>query len=176
MGEEPVVLDASAAIAMVRREPAGPNVLAFLRASASTGSRLLVPDAFWVELVNVLVRRYSLRSNEVLQAVRDMDDFGFESIRIDRPLLLVAIDLQSRFGLSGYDAVYLALAETEDARLLTLDRGLATAAGSRAVDLPGLNRERISEEPAAYGEPIDWAQFGPYLAQLRAEARETAEA
>jgi predicted nucleic acid-binding protein len=176
MSAQPVVLDASAAIAMVRREPAGPIVLESLRASASTKSRLLVPDPFWLELVNVLVRRYSLRSNEVLEAVRDMDDFGLESIRIDRPLLLVSIDLQSRFEMSGYDAVYLALAETEDARLLTLDHGLASAAGSRAVDLPGLSRARISEQRAAYGEPIDWAQLGPYLARLRSEVREALEA
>ena len=175
MSGRPVVLDASAAIAMIRREPAGPIVLEVLRASAAMNARLLVPDAFWLELVNVLVRRYSLRSKEVLEAVRDMDDFGLESIRIDRPLLLVAIDLQSRYGLSAYDAIYLALAEAEDARLLTLDRGLATAAGSRAVDLPGLGEKRLSEEPATYGEPIDWAEFGPYLARLRAEARETVE-
>ena len=105
MSGRPVVLDASAAIAMVRREAAGPMVLEVLRASAALNARLLVPDAFWLELVNVLVRRYSLRSKEVLEAVRDMDDVGLESIRTDRPLLLVAIDLQSRYGLSAYDAI-----------------------------------------------------------------------
>lgn len=174
MSGSPVVLDASAAIAMVRREPAGPAVLEILRASASEGLKLLVPDAFWLEFVNVLARRYRLRPNEVLEAVRDMDEFGLDRVQIDRPLLLVAIDLQARFGLSAYDAAYLALAETEDARLLTLDRELAIAAGPRAVHLPGLSQKRISEERAPYGESVDWARFGPYLARLRADALEGA--
>jgi hypothetical protein len=105
-----------------------------------------------------------------------MDDLGIDSVRVDRPLLLVTIDLQVRFGLSAYDASYLALAEIEDARLLTLDRALAAAAGPRAIRIAGLSQERLSETPAPYGEPVDWARFGPYLAQLRAEARGNADA
>jgi hypothetical protein len=93
----------------------------------------------------------------------------FESVGIDRSLLLVAIDLQARFGLSAYAAAYLALAETENARLLTLDRQLSRAAGTRTVRLPGIGEGRLSEDPASYGEPVDWGRFGPYLARLRAE-------
>lgn len=165
-----IVLDASAAIAMIRREPAGTTLLEVLRASDADAVRLLVPDAFWLEFVNVLVRRYRAQPTEAVEAVQAMDDFGIETVQIDRPLLLVTVDLQARFGLSAYDAVYLALAETEDARLLTLDRELAHAAGPRGIRIPGLAQERVSETPAPYGEPIDWARFGPYLGRLRAEA------
>ena len=81
----------------------------------------------------------------------------------------MALDLQARFDLSSYDAAYLALAETEDAQLLTLDRRLAVAAGPRAVRLPGLTPERLFERPAPYGEPVDWGRFGTYLARVRTE-------
>ncbi len=108
----------------------------------------------------------------MVEAILEMDDLGIESVGIDRPLLLVTIDLQARFGLSAYDAAYLALAETADARLLTLDRQLiACRRHARTIPLPGLGEGRLSEEPAPYGEPIDWARFGPYLARLRADAR-----
>lgn len=176
MSGSAVVLDASAAMAMLRREPAGRAVLETLRASVSERTRLLVPDVFWLELVNVLARRYRLLPTEVIEAVREMDEFRMATVPIDRPLLLVSIELQARFRLSSYDAAYLALAETEDARLLTLDRALATAAGPRAVHLPGLDPRGVSEGPATYGEPVDWARFGPYLARLRAEAHKVAGA
>jgi predicted nucleic acid-binding protein len=172
----PIVLDASAAVALIRREPAAPALAEILHASAREAVRLLAPEAFWLEIANVLVRRHGLPPSEVVEALREMDDLGIDTVRFDRPLLLVAIDLQARFGLSAYDAAYLALAETEDARLLTLDRQLALAAGPRAVHIRGFSQERLSEQPAPYGEPVDWARFGPYLALLRADARNTAEA
>ena len=171
MSPPPIVLDASAAIALIRREPPWPAIAEVLRASAREAVRLLAPEAFWLEVVNVLVRRHGLPPSEVVEALRELDDLRIDSVRIDRPLLLVTIDLQAQFGLSAYDAAYLAVAESEDARLLTLDRQLTRAAGPRAVPLPGSSQERLSEVPASYGEPIDWARFGPYLAELRAAAR-----
>ena len=176
MSGSPIVLDASAAIALIRREPAAAALDVILRRSAREAVRLLAPEAFWLEIANVLVRRYGLTPNEVVEAIRETDDLGIETIPMDRPLLLVTIDIQARDGLSAYDAVYLALAETEDARLLTLDRRLSLAAGPRAIPIPGLGQERLSELPAPYGTPVDWARFGPYLARLRADAHEVAGA
>lgn len=174
MSDSPIVVDASAAIAIIRLEPPASAILASLRDTVAKGSSRLVPDGFWLELVNVLIRRYRAAPEEAIEAVRDIDDLGVESVRIDRPLLLVGIDLQARFGLSAYDASYLALAEAEDARLLTLDRQLADASGGRAVEIPGMQPWRLSERPAPYAEPVDWSRFGPYLAKLRADAVDAA--
>jgi predicted nucleic acid-binding protein len=174
MSGSPIVLDASVAIALIRREPAVPAIAEVLKSSARGAAQLLVPDAFWLEVVNVLIRRYGLPPIKVVEALREMDDLGIATVRMDRPLLLVAIDLQARFGLSAYDAAYLALAETEDARLLTLDRQLADASGGRALEIPGMHPRRLSEQPAPYGEPVDWARFGPYLARLRVDTHEVA--
>lgn len=176
MTGSPIVLDASAAVALILRESAAPMLDNILRTSAREAVRLVAPEVFWLEIANVLVRRHALPPHEVVEALREMDALGVDTIGIDRPLLLVAIDFQAQFGLSAYDAAYLALAESEDARLLTLDRQLAAAAGPRAIRIPGLGLERLSEMPAPYSEPVDWARFGPYLARLRAEAHELAEA
>ena len=176
MSASPIVLDASAAIALIRRESAAPVLDEVLRRSAREAVRLLAPEAFWLEIANVLVRRHGLTPNEVVEALRETDDLGIDTIPMDRPLLLVTIDIQARDRLSAYDASYLALAETEDARLLTLDRRLALAAGPRAIRTPGLGIGRLSETPAPYGAPVDWARFGPYLARLRADAHKLAGA
>jgi len=165
-----LVVDASAAIAVIRRESSA----AFVQHKMAGRGRLIVPDPFWIEIANVLVRRYGATGDDVVEAIREIDELGIESVRVDRPLLFAAIDIQHRHRLSAYDATYLALTETRDAQLMTLDRRLAAAAGPRAVRLDGMRPPRLSEEAAAaYGsEPIDWARFGPYLARLRAEARE----
>lgn len=166
-----VVLDASAALALVRLEPAAPTVEAALR-SLSGDERRIVPDVFWLEVANVLIRRYGVRPDKVVEALRELDELSLESVRLDRAVLLVTLDLAARHGLSAYDGSYLALAEVEDARLLTLDGALAAAAGPRAIRLSADGPRRLAETPAAYrAEPIDWARFGPYLAELRAAAR-----
>ena len=36
---------------------------------------------------------------------------ALETVELDRPMLLLTIDMTERFGLSAYDAMYLALAE-----------------------------------------------------------------
>lgn len=166
-----VVLDASAALALVRREPAAPTVETALRAER-VDERRLVPDVFWLEVANVLIRRYGVRTDKVVEALRELDELGVESVGLDRAVLLVALDLAARHGLSAYDASYLALAEVEDARLLTLDRSLAAAAGPRAIQLSGDGPGHLAGATAPYvADPIDWARFGPYLAELRAAAR-----
>ncbi len=167
----PIVLDASAVIALIRSEPAGASIASRLDAHRGRAGRLLVPDHFWIEVTNVFVRRFGADPEEVVEMLRDIDEFSVESVRLDRALVLGAIDLQHRHRLSAYDAMYLALAEAEDARLLTLDRRLAEAAGERAVRLDGTPPRRLAEEPAAYGRAaMDWGRFGPYLARLRADA------
>lgn len=161
------MLDSSGALAVVLREPGAGSVRDALEEAA--GSRLLVLDLFWLEVVNVLVRRHGWDPDAVVEAVRDLDELGVETVVQDRPLLLAALDLASTHGISAYDAAHLALAEAAEADLLTLDGRLARAAGARAVLLPDSGTR---EEPATYGSmpSPDWARHGRYLAELRRAA------
>jgi predicted nucleic acid-binding protein len=163
-----VVIDASAAIAMLRGEPAAEAVERPLIRMLDR----MVPGHFWLEVVNVLVRGLRLPPVEVIQALRELDELNLTTAPLDRPTLLLALDHAVRWGLTAYDAAYLALADATDAVLLTLDADLAAAAGRRAAPLgTATPRRRLSDVPVPYGEPIDWTRFGPYLARLRAEAR-----
>jgi predicted nucleic acid-binding protein len=167
-----VVVDAPAALAILRNEPAGPVVLAELRATGR--GRILVPDLFWLEVVNAMVRRHAISGPEVVEAIREMDELGLETITLARPLLLLALERSVDLDLTAYDATYLAIAEVEDAALLTLDARLATAAGPRARPVREAGSTGIAETSAGYGRggdsPAVWPGYGGYLAELRRQA------
>jgi predicted nucleic acid-binding protein len=157
-----VVVDASAALAILRNEPAGKAVLAELRATGRW--RILVPDLFWLEVTNALVRRHAISGPEVVEAIRELDELGVETITLDRPLLLLALERSIALDLTAYDPTYLAIAEVEDAALLSLDARLATAAGLRARPSRETGSTGIAESPAPYGQvgdsPAAWLGYG----------------
>jgi predicted nucleic acid-binding protein len=163
----PLVVDASAALGVLLREPGSAE--ARERLASPTETHLLVPSHFWLEVTNVLVRRYGLTPDTVVGALRDLDDVGFQTVSLDRPGVLLTLDLMIRHGLTAYDAAYLALAEVEDARLLTLDHRLGVAAGRRGAIQP---KRGTAETPEPYGAlpPPTWAAHGRYLAELRRAA------
>jgi predicted nucleic acid-binding protein len=167
---ERLVIDASAALAVIRAEPLRAVVRGYVTSHASAGGEVHVPSHFWLEIGNVLARRYRFSTADIVEGVQLLDEFGPRTVELDRTLWLLALDRMERHRLSAYDATYLALAESLEAQLLTLDTGLAAAAGTRAVKL---GPHRLAEEPAGYvtREPSAvWAQFGEYLASLREDA------
>ena len=92
-------------------------------------------------------------------------------MEIDGLARLAVIDLVERHGLSAYDAAYLGLADAADARLLTLDRELATAAGTRAILIGP--EGRISDVAEPYEAEPSWPRWrgaAAYLAELRQRA------
>ncbi len=172
-----LVLDASAAIAIARAEPAAVTVRSIVAPHLAAGGEIEVPDHFWLEFVNVLVRRYGHTWDEVVEALRELDEIGVRTAAIDRPLLLLALERMRSDALSAYDAAYVALAEVVDGQLLTLDARLAAAAGERAVPFPGSRPTRLAETPATYQPAVAAASalpiFGTYLAELRRRVEAT---
>jgi predicted nucleic acid-binding protein len=164
---KPLVIDASVAVAIVRREPARDVVRAILRERG----RAQVPAFFWLEIVNVLGRRYRYPGAAILEAVRELDELGFDTVETDVLIRLAVIDMVERFSLSAYDAAYLALAEVADAQLLTLDRNLAAAARGLAI-LVG-PEGRIKEVGGPYEVEPTWPRWrgaAAYLGELRRRA------
>jgi predicted nucleic acid-binding protein len=170
MKPPPIIIDASIAVAIVRDEPEGPDAVAVISRRTRESGRIVVPSHFWLETTNTLMVRHHLPGATVLQAIRDLDDLGFETIEMDRALLILAMDASERYRLTTYDAAYLALAVSLDGSLLTLDRALRTAAGARAVPM---GPARLSETPAVYEHDVTWPNYkgaSAFLAKLRAEA------
>jgi len=168
----PIVLDASAALPLVHQELESDTWRSVADRWILDRRRVVVPDHFWLEVVNSLLRRHQYTGDAVLEALHVLGDVVVESLAIDRPTLLMALDRAERFGLTAYDAAYLALAEAIDAELATMDGALAVAAGDRLVRRPG--SLQLSEPRATYGDQPratwpDYREAASYLAKLRAE-------
>jgi hypothetical protein len=132
----------------------------------------------WLEVANAIVPR-SPSPSATLEALHVIERLGVRTVHLERPLLALAVGHSHVHGLTPYDAVYLALAESEDGRLATTDRALAVAAGDRAI-LVTADSTGAHERPAAYGtpprgstdaDPDAWPGFDRYVARLRAEAK-----
>lgn len=92
--------------------------------------RAVVPDLLYAEIVNALrryVRAGQLTPQEAASLLRYVIDLPLESTPCAE-LASEALELAVARGVSGYDAMYLALAEATDAVLVTADRRLAAAA------------------------------------------------
>ena len=171
----PLVMDASIAVSIARGEEASVTAHTVIRARVRDGGRVIVPSHFWLEVANALLGRHRWTSAALFEAVHVLDRLGPQTVDLDRPTLLSAIDLVERHGLTAYDATYLALTDAFDGELITFDRALQAAAGARAVPFEG--RHRLSEAPAPYEHDVTWPDYkgaSAYLAKLRVEAREAA--
>lgn len=166
----PVVVDTSAAVAIIREEPAGVPAARIIRTAGIAGTRVVVPSHFWLEVLNALLTRYRTRGLDVIQAIHELDRLGLETIDIDRPLALSTLDLAERHGLSASDAMYLALAISLDGQLLTFDEQLRLASGARAIATD--DGHRTGQTAAPHEDDVTWPSYkeaSSYLAQLRAE-------
>jgi predicted nucleic acid-binding protein len=169
-----VVCDASVALAWLVDESAPAWATTLWESVLHGRVDVKVPDLFWLEIGNRYVRRRDLAVEQVLEGVLRLEALGFQTVDTDRSLRSMAIHHARRFGLSTYDALYLALADTSDLPLATLDGrlgGAAAALGRRYGDDPG---SAIGETSASYGtdrvaDPMSLAALGAYLAELRQE-------
>lgn len=129
-----IVLDASAFLELLLRTPVGLAVEDLLTAEAALAPHLL--DAEVLHRLVAWAKTGVLEPHEVHAAVADLRDAPIE--RVDhRPLLATAEQLT--VALSGYDALYAALARETGTRLVTGDRRLAAIATSQfGIDAPTL--------------------------------------
>ena len=127
MSDRRVVIDASAALKWrLRDEEATAEADAILSDMADGSLDLLAPTLFDYEIVNALrvaVFRGRLAEEDARTAVAD-----FQALPIQRcdfaPLHSVAFDLATRYQRSGYDAAYLALAQSYGSWFFTGDKRL----------------------------------------------------
>jgi predicted nucleic acid-binding protein len=124
------VVDASAVIEMLLRTPLGERCREHLLVPNEI---LSAPCLMDIEVAQVL-RRYAVRSqlsaDRGAEALRDLADLPLVRY-LHEPLLERVWEL--RDSLSAYDAVYVALAEALDARLVTCDGRVSRAHGHHAT-------------------------------------------
>jgi|GraSoiStandDraft_51_1057287.scaffolds.fasta_scaffold175568_2 predicted nucleic acid-binding protein len=119
-----IVLDASAAVELLLRTPAGRRAESALR-----GSRVMVPAHFDAEVFSALGRlvRGGILKEQLMEPIlHELARAPFTRYTL-RPLLVASWGL--RHNLSLRDALYVALARRLEAPLVTADGRLAQAPG-----------------------------------------------
>jgi predicted nucleic acid-binding protein len=118
------VIDASAVVALLFKEPAGEQIPAQLR-----GCDLHAPDLLPYEVANACLKKIRAKPDEreaLLTAFELFSNFSFTLVTVDT---VETITLAADTRLSLYDASYLWLARRLGCGLLTLDDKLLKVAG-----------------------------------------------
>ncbi len=120
------------------------------RALLDAPTRLVIPGLFYAEFGNALwkrSRRGELERRDIGVILEALERVPFD-VFPTRTLSALAVEIALDYGCTVYDGVYLALAVSEEATLVTADRKLRTAvAGS------GLARLVVPVEAAGQPSP-----------------------
>ena len=123
-----LVVDASAAVEYLLQTTVGQRVGGLLQ-----GAELVAPELLDVEVLAVLRREVQagrLAERRAREAIADLRDWGVERVA-HRPLLERAWGLRGH--VTAYDALYVVVALTRSAPLVTADGPLSRAPGLRIV-------------------------------------------
>ncbi len=80
-----------------------------------------VPELFFCEMVAVLCKAEKIHKTELTEYIEALELLGLHRVGNGHELLATAARLALQWGLSGYDAVYLATAKLIDGVWLTAD-------------------------------------------------------
>lgn len=125
-----IVLDASAAIDWLLQTPAGRQIekRIFSRHESPAAPHLL--DIEVPQVLRRLVRESKIPAKRAEEAIHDLMDL--QIVRYPHYLFLPRV-WQLRNNLTAYDAVYVSLAESLRATLITRDLRLSSASGHTAI-------------------------------------------
>ena len=118
-----IVIDASAIIAVIAAEPQREALIALTR-----GADLLAPQSVHWEIGNAfsaMIRRNRITLDQATIAIRAYKRIPIRFLEID---LQASLEIADRLGICAYDAYLIRCALRYNAPLLSLDRGLVSAA------------------------------------------------
>lgn len=118
---KPFVLDSFALLALFRAEPGGPRVQNLLIEAERGQASLTMASVNLGEVFYKTVREHNLdRAQEVLAAIKQMP---IEVLPVDENLALAAAEIKSAFRISYAYCIAAALAQRQNAPLVTGDKG-----------------------------------------------------
>ncbi len=125
-----LVIDTSAIIAVIVNEPQKLGLVA-----ATTGAELIAPSSLHWEIGNAFSAMLKRKRISLENAVSALESYQQIPLRlVDVPLDEV-LAISDQLGVYAYDGYFLAAARALRCELLTLDRGLAHAAGQLGIAL-----------------------------------------
>jgi predicted nucleic acid-binding protein len=137
VAERPLVLDTSVVVPwFFEDEPLREQAIRVRAQLRDAPHRFLVPALFHSELVHVLARKSARDEKFVGRALELVLALGIRTLPLSQSALQRMAHWTSR-GLSGYDATFVALAESVSGRWLTADREAAAIVGRALAETLG---------------------------------------
>lgn len=97
---------------------------------------LLVPELFFVEFANALRFNSRFTEKDVRAAVESIWAMQMDRAMLSEEALQSAVEVAYRYKVTLYDAVFIALAKSSQARLITADYSLSEKVGSLPDVIP----------------------------------------
>ncbi len=135
---ERLVIDASAGIQLFVEEEFSQAVTElFARLDNQPRLSLHVPDLFYIECANVLLKLTWKTSRPPAESKADLADLGRLALMVTATadLMESAFSLAAQTKLTAYDACYLALAKELKAPLITVDKQLLSLHGFEDISV-----------------------------------------
>jgi predicted nucleic acid-binding protein len=123
-----ITIDTSAIIAVVGNEKSKPRLV-----EVTTGHTLIAPISVHWEIGNALsamLKRNRISLRQARSCIHAYQQIPIKFIDVD---LTQALDMSARFSLYAYDAYLLICASQANSPLLTLDKGLKSAAADSGI-------------------------------------------
>jgi predicted nucleic acid-binding protein len=107
-----------------------PDAEAWVQSLSTGATRVVAPELIYAEVASIFLKQVNAGRLDLDDAVQLLGSFVRSPLdaRRNRGISEAALGIAAYSGLTAYDAHYLALAEAEDAVLVTADRDLAAAA------------------------------------------------
>lgn len=124
------VVDANVALKLFLAQPLSDRAdELFACIETDAQARFYVPDFFYTECASILINYVRMKKHSSAQAKRDIEDLQALSLRVvpSVPLIPLATTIALDHRISGYDAMYVAVAAQVGAPLITADEKLVRA-------------------------------------------------
>jgi predicted nucleic acid-binding protein len=118
-----IIIDASVVLKWFLLEPDTDKALS-LREQLKSQYIPIVPSLFYYEISNVLRYKKEFGIKDVLQAIQSLDNFQFKFEPFTGDFAKKTVEIAFIYGITIYDASYVALSEILSADLITADEKL----------------------------------------------------
>ncbi len=144
------VVDASVNIKQFIPDPLSTKVVELFAHLAYPQTEFYVPDLFYIESANIIWKYVRAGRYDAALALGNLAALKAFPLRVvsTADLMEEAVNIALAYGISAYDASYVALSQQVGATLLTLDEKLVRAVAATSYDVRSFNDFTIPPLPS----------------------------
>jgi predicted nucleic acid-binding protein len=131
------VIDANVGIKRFIADPLTPKVNQLLAHSNISDAEIHIPDLFYIEVTNIFWKYVRAGMYTAAEVQADLATLKTLSLRVvsTAELMEEAVNIAIAYGISAYDASYVALSHRVSSPLLTLDQRLVNTLATAPYDV-----------------------------------------